>query len=54
MRTILQVAFGGERSRYLNIYVGLDGCYHPLPFDAKREGLWYFDGQVFYQKKGIL
>lgn len=33
-----------------NVYVWLDGTIRPTPFNMPREGLWYFDGQVFYQK----
>lgn len=32
-----------------NVYVGLDGTVHPTKRIMPRKGLWYFDGQIFYQ-----
>lgn len=36
----------GEQGYYLNVYVDLMGTLRPKLFP--REGLWWFDGQVFY------
>jgi hypothetical protein len=33
-----------------NVYVRLDGTISPTPFKMPKKGIWYFDGQVFYQK----
>lgn len=41
---------GGTFQYAYNILVNLDGTISMMPFDTKRSGLWYFDGQVFYQK----
>ena len=35
---------------WYNVLINLDGTVSPMLFDTKRSGLWYFDGQVFYQK----
>ena len=35
-----------------NVYVDLKGHLNRLPFDAGRDGLWRFDGQIFYLKGG--
>lgn len=32
-----------------NVFINLAGNIQPMPFDTKRNGLWRFDGQVFYQ-----
>lgn len=34
-----------------NVYVQLDGTVAPTPFEMPRKGLWYFEGQFFYQKQ---
>ena len=36
---------------YSNVFLDLDGTIKKLPFDAKRDGIWLFDGQIFYQSK---
>ncbi len=36
----------------LNVYVDINGTICKTPFEMPRSGLWWFDGQVFYQKKG--
>lgn len=35
-----------------NIYINLEGHICPTPFEMPCSGVWYFDGQVFYQKQG--
>ena len=42
-------ATGGTFQYAYNVLVNLDGTISPMPFDTKRNGLWYFDGQIFYQ-----
>lgn len=37
---------------FKNVYMTLEGHFASLPFDGKREGLWLFDGQVFYLPDG--
>lgn len=39
---------GGPGSRVRNMYFTLEGHIAPMPFDTKRDGLWRFDGQVWY------
>jgi len=36
-----------------NIFMNIDGTLGLMPFNTKKEGLWFFDGQVWYlPKKG--
>ena len=34
-----------------NIVVDSTGKLRPMPFDTGKSGLWYFDGQFYYQKR---
>lgn len=34
-----------------NVYVDIDGTVHPTKVQMPRKGLWYFDGQIFYQRE---
>lgn len=40
----------GTKPYYYNIVLNPDGTIRCLPFDGKRPGLWYFDGQFYFQK----
>lgn len=52
MHTVIQAALSGTSmvARYKNVYCSIEGMLHPTPFEMPREGMWYFDGQVFYQR----
>lgn len=41
-----------QKTMCRNIYTRLDGTLSPMPFDTKCYGMWHFDGQFFYQKRG--
>lgn len=34
-----------------NVFIDLAGHICKLPFDAKRDGIWRFDGQFYYLNK---
>lgn len=38
------------RKFYYNIVLYNDGTIGKLPFDGKRYGIWYFDGQFYFQR----
>jgi hypothetical protein len=40
-----------DETIWRNMYVSPDGIMRPMPFDTKRNGLWFFDGQFFYLYK---
>lgn len=42
-----------EAGYALNIVVNSDGTISPTPFSMPKSGLWYFDGQVYYQKEAL-
>lgn len=35
-----------------NMFTRIPGyTLHVMPFDTKKDGMWYFEGQFFYQRK---
>lgn len=52
MQVIIQIPLPGTDmiARYKNIYCQVDGTLRPTPFEMPKEGMWYFDGQFFYQR----
>jgi len=52
VHSVIQEPFPGlkEVGYYKNVYVDLQGVIHPTPFNMPVTGLWYFDGQIYYQR----
>ena len=42
---------GGMNGTYVHgILLNSDGTIRPLPFRTKKDGMWYFDGQFYFQR----
>lgn len=41
--------YRGEYRYSKNVYIDLCGLVRPTPMSMPKDGIWYFDGQIFYQ-----